>query len=345
MRVTFVSFHMPQHARHSGYSQLLRWINGKKIDSKDSQILLRFIPVRFKKRLVAHSGLAWFNLDRLATECYVILNMLIKQRRIFHFIYGENSYRYSAWFAKIRGHKIICTYHLPPSVFPDIVGYTEQIRKLDAIVAVAHNQIDFFTQFIPREKIFFIPHGVDTAFFRPPLPSSKRKDNICLFVGHWLRDFKILKEVIRIVHSKNSSVQFVVITPQKDFKYFQEEKEAILKARLDEEELLHYYQTATLFLQPMEGCTANNSVLESLACGLPMVVTDVGGIRDYVDESCAVLIPPNNPEKMVEELLKLLEDKPRLQQMSEDSRKKALEFSWPKIAEKMKRVYEEVIEK
>lgn len=342
MNVNFVSFDMPQHARHSGYAQLVRYINGRQIDLKDNGSFLRFVPLRLKNKIVWDSGLVWFTKDRLATECYVILNMITKPRAIFHFPYAENSYRYSGWFSKIRGQKIIGTYHLPPSIFPDKIRHTEHIRRLDALIVVARNQIDFLAQYIPREKIFFIPHGIDTDFFHPSIPFAEREDNICLFVGNFLRDFKTFKKVMRIVHSKNNVIQFVVITRQENFKHFRDEKNIVLKTKLEDEELLHYYQKATLFLQCMEDCTANNSVLESLACGLPMVVTDIGGIRDYVDESSAVLVPAHNPERMAEIVLTLWGDKTRLEQMSERSRQKALEFSWSKIVQKMERVYQKV---
>ena len=335
---------MLQHAGYSGYSQLVRYINGKKIDLKYNDSLLHFVPSYLKNKFTLSSGLVWFNKDRLATECSAILKMFIKRRENFHFIYGENSYRYSGWFSKFRGNKIVCTYHLPPSIFIEKVQYTKHIQKLDAIVVVASNQIEFFTQFIPRERIYFVPHGIDTDFFNPSIPFLDREDKVCLFVGDWLRDFKTLKEVICIVHSKDSSIQFVIVISPENFEYFKDMEGITLKTNLTDAELLRYYQKATIFLQPIIDCTANNTILEALACELPIIATDVGGIRDYVDKSCAILVPFDASETMAEEIIRLLQDKSRRQSMSKNARNKALDFSWRRIAEKLEKVYIEVMQ-
>lgn len=343
MRVNLVCFHMPQHAKHSGYSQLVRCFNGQKFDLEDDKSFLRLIPPSFKKKFIGNSELAWFTEDRLATELYVILNMLIKREEIFHFIYGENSYRYSGWFSKLRGNKIICTFHTPPEIFSDKVRSTNHLHRLDAITVVASSQIDFFAKFVPKERIFFVPHGIDTEFFHPSAKKQKDSNKICLFVGHFLRDFDTLRAVIRIMNLRSNQIKHTVITWKRNFVHFEVLKNITLRTGLNDKELLRYYQNATVLLQPMENCTANNSVLEGLACGLPIVATDVGGIRDYVDESCAILVPPHEPEMMAEEVIGLLEDRSRLEKMSDNSRKRALEFSWPKIAEKMKDVYKEIL--
>ncbi len=341
MKINFVSFHMALHAEHSGYSQIVRYLNGGKFDLKDSKSFSRFVPSHIKNKLVVYSASSWFNEDRLATELSVILNMFTERRQIYHFIYGENSYHYSGWFSRLRGHKIICTYHLPPSIFPNEVKSIEHIRRLDAILVVANNQIDFFAQFIPRKRIFFIPHGIDTNYFQPKVSFLRKRDKICLFVGNYLRDFKTLAEVIRIVQLKDNSVKFVIITQPEHFEHLKDMK-VTLRTNLTDAELLLYYQKATIYLQPMRDCTANNSILEALSCGLPVIATDIGGIRDYVDESCAILTPPGNAHAMAYEILRLIDDKQTLVEMGENARQKALQFDWCKIAMKARQVYEKI---
>ena len=50
---------------------------------------------------------------------------------------------------------------------------------------------------------------------------------------------------------------------------------------VSDEKLRDFYQKSYLLLMPMESCSANNSLVEALACGLPVVTTAIGGIEDY----------------------------------------------------------------
>ena len=43
------------------------------------------------------------------------------------------------------------------------------------------------------------------------------------------------------------------------------------------------YHLSDLFFLPFVDAVANNAIVESIACGVPVVVSDVGSLRDYVD--------------------------------------------------------------
>jgi len=51
--------------------------------------------------------------------------------------------------------------------------------------------------------------------------------------------------------------------------------------QVDDPTLLRLYQQASRHLTPFRDFAANNALVESLACGLPIVTNDRGGVRDY----------------------------------------------------------------
>jgi glycosyltransferase involved in cell wall biosynthesis len=112
---------------------------------------------------------------------------------------------------------------------------------------------------------------------------------------------------------------------------------------ISDEELRNEYQRATLLLLPITDCTANNAILEGLACGLPVVTTQVGGIRGYVDDSCAFLCGPGKLSEIVDSVLALFSDRELLLRMSESARVKSLEYSWPVIAETTNQIYHKLL--
>ena len=109
----------------------------------------------------------------------------------------------------------------------------------------------------------------------------------------------------------------------------------VYKAGIPEGELLQLYQSASVLLMPLRDATANNAILEGMACGVPLVVSDVGSVRDYVHPGCGVLIPPQGARAMAEAVVDLLGNDSVRCAMSVKCREHALRFSWEESVRKL----------
>lgn len=79
--------------------------------------------------------------------------------------------------------------------------------------------------------------------------------------------------------------------------------------RVDRDEMARLLRASTVVLNPSLADNMPNSVLEALACGVPVVSTDVGGVPFVVThEVSALLVPPRDPQAMARAVLKLLAD-------------------------------------
>jgi glycosyltransferase involved in cell wall biosynthesis len=83
-------------------------------------------------------------------------------------------------------------------------------------------------------------------------------------------------------------------------------------------------------------------LLEALAMGLPVVATDIPGIRDLVaDGRNGFLVPPGDPAAMRAALLRITADPDGYQRMSAESRRVAGQYSWDRIGAEFERLYAE----
>jgi glycosyltransferase involved in cell wall biosynthesis len=84
-------------------------------------------------------------------------------------------------------------------------------------------------------------------------------------------------------------------------------------------------------------------MLEAMACGLPIVTTDVGRIADYAVQGTGILCPPRDPRALADAALALLGNPEKRQQMSLASRAAAVAIDFSSVADRMADVYRRVL--
>lgn len=337
---------MKHHAIHSGYHRLLEFIDdSRNVSSNDFSRIMQVLTNNrlcdaFFRQL---AGMRFYSSRAFCTEAAMIRLALRNPGQIFHFIYGDDMYRFAGTFRRWFGvdASLICSFHQPPDHFAKIVHPRRHLGALDAAIIVGNNQREMLAPHMVDDRIFFVPHGIDTDFFRPRDESASASNDVltCLTVGNWLRDFDTLRRVMCQVNADHVAVRFVVVTFPANFQHLQGCRGVEFKSGVSDLVLRDLYQSADVLLLPLLDCTANNSLLEGLACGLPVVVTDVGGVRDYVDDSCAVLTPVGDAEAMTTALVSLASQPTKRRQMGTHSRARALQFSWTEVASQMMQVY------
>lgn len=86
------------------------------------------------------------------------------------------------------------------------------------------------------------------------------------------------------------------------------------------------------------------AMMEALALGLPVVATDVGGVREMVDPGCeATLVRPGHPEELAAALIAVLTDPQRRAEMSAAAAKRGESLSIDKAVRRAEAVYESLL--
>lgn len=349
MKLIAVLEQFAHHNRATSPDNMINYIHydlvimPRRIVSNDGKIKrkIRYIIDRFFKNI---SGMNGYSIASAISELKV-LKCSYGGKQLIHFYNGDINCKY---FPFLKGENIVvATYHQPPDYFYEFFRKCSHIRLLDAIVVTSNVQKELFSKYIDKEKIFFMPLAVDVNLFKPvwedvdrPPSVAVRKGNkkICLFVGNWLRDFETMQKVIAILKGHNE-IEFHIVTLPDNKRFFEGFENVKFYSGIPFEAYMNELHMADILVVPMKSCTSNLAILEAMAVGLPIISTDVGGIRDYVNESFAILHKRGDYKAMADSIIDLLSDEKCREVMSSSARGHSMKFSWSVISQRLKNVY------
>jgi len=236
------------------------------------------------------------------------------------------------------------------------------LRKADRIIADSHSTKNDIIEFYPRhaDKIRVVYEGVETQFFPRSSQEIERvlnKYNIDFKYFFFLGTIEPRKNIARLVEAfiqlkqEGDVEQRLVITGRKGWLY-KEILEKINKSHfsqdiiftdfVDDEDLPFLYSGAEIFLYPSLYEGFGLPVLEAMACGTPVITSNLSSLPEVAGDA-GILIDPMNAEEIVQAMDKLSRDR----KLGEELQKKGLEraklFSWERVAKETLKLYQEII--
>lgn len=320
----------PHWASHSGCHQFLRYLDPAKyrlrlqvVSDSDADLPLPTEAARnWVRRRIQRRGMPYYKLSDLAAEIKAIPSCLTGTVDVLHYLDGEHTAQYLPRLLKrspVRHTKTLATFHQPPQLLHELVN-KDVAAQLDHVALVSPVQKTFF-EYLPQERVSVLMHGIDVDFYQPasePVPETPFR---CITVGHWLRDWSTFRFVARAL----PAVEFHYVTDRKTG--LEDLSNVIFHRNVDDRSLRSLYQQSHLLFLPLTGATANNTLLEGIACGLPVVATDLDSIRAYLGEA-GVLVEGNDADRFANAIGELQCDRNLRTALARKSRARAEELSW-----------------
>ncbi|MEM2292952.1 MAG: glycosyltransferase family 4 protein [Nitrososphaerota archaeon] len=209
---------------------------------------------------------------------------------------------------------------------------------------------------IPEKRVEILPNGVDTSQFHP---TKEKDENMILFVGRVCRE-KGIDILLTALNYLEIPVNLTIIGPEDwNPNHFQTTLELIRKENekgkhkiaylgpKSREEIIPYYQKASLLVLSSRREGFPMVILEALACETPVIATNVDGIAEIIlNNKCGVLVPPNNPQKLAEAIQYVLDNRETRVNFGRQGRRIVEEyFSMDIIIEKLLKIYSELLQK
>lgn len=99
------------------------------------------------------------------------------------------------------------------------------------------------------------------------------------------------------------------------------------------------YCSADIFVEASWYAGWNNPVAEAMACKVPVVCTDIGGVKDFAfNENTALLVPVKNPKAMASAIIRLIRDDQLRARLRENAYERIRQFDWDKCVERLEQI-------
>lgn len=243
--------------------------------------------------------------------------------------------------AKALGKKFFVTHS--GSFQKSLINKLHLWNKIDGFLLLSKFSASLLQS--PEDKTAIIYGGVDTEKFKP---TGKPRRDYLLCVSRLIPH----KGIDFLIKAVNGLAPLKIVGTESDQSYLSYLKglaagkniEFISNAK--DEELVSFYQNALLTIQPsvyvdylgrqytdpeLLGLTS----LESMSCGTPVLVTNVGSLPELVNEKVGWVVEPSNPDVVKKAIESVWQNRSQINQKGQLARENILQnFTWDKVVDK-----------
>ncbi len=244
------------------------------------------------------------------------------------------------------------------------------VERADAVIAVGKTLRRWIIKELGAEphKVFYVPNGIDPYVFKliplekNPLRSKINGNPILIFTKHFspiygAKDLILaFKEILKsypnakLIMLGDDRYKNEVVLFSKEFNIY---NDIYFVGRVENKKVPYYLSLADIFINPTHTReTFGISLIEAMACELPVIATAVGGPKEILEEGkrqmgkdVGILIPPKDPEAIAQSITYLLEHPEEAREMGKRAREFVLKnYTWDIVAKKTLEVYEQVLQ-
>jgi phosphatidyl-myo-inositol alpha-mannosyltransferase len=254
-----------------------------------------------------------------------------------------------------NGAPVVGTFHAySTKAFPNhlatLLGARRRFNQLSARIAVSEAAAWTGRRWFGGDY-HVIPNGVDVAA-APKGPKPQSEELRLLFVGRSeeRKGLPVLLSAFQALVEHVPSRLTVVGADPEEVCRLVADPEALshidVLGKVSDSVLWRQLGDADLLCAPsLAGESFGMVLIEAMAAGTPVIASKIAGYSDVVTDGVdGVLVPPADPQALAEELQRLAHEPEWLTAMGEAGRRSAERYAWPRVADEVKQVYEQVTE-
>jgi glycosyltransferase involved in cell wall biosynthesis len=237
----------------------------------------------------------------------------------------------------------------------------KKLSEADLLIVLSQYWFEFFSNLIPSEKIRIVENGIPLHLFKKPADVNSKTGKRFLFVGriHPEKGMDELIDAFSQILQIHPDAELRIVGGEKVARFDKQEiylnkcsglgisERVIFTGQLTGIDLVKQYFESDVFVLPSHAEGMPLVLLEAMASSLPCIATSVGAIPEVLNSTAipgGFIIPPRNADALKDKMLYLLENPDKHQAMGAENRKIVeSRFSFDIVAEKIRRIYDELV--
>jgi glycosyltransferase involved in cell wall biosynthesis len=256
-----------------------------------------------------------------------------KLLKIPYVIYGRGSDVYlPGWFTKLTAKGIL--------------------KNASTVIALTEHMKDAMQAIYSRD-IIVVPNGINLNEVAEKETEGGNPSKRVLFVGrlHPVKGVQYLLGAMSIVHRELPEAKLILVGDGEEREHLETLTDNLgirecveFAGRVPHERVKDYMNQAEVFVLSSLSEGFPVTILEAMACGLPVVATRVGGVPDIIKNGTnGYLVDTMNQEQIAEALLNLLQDEKLRRDISGNNREKAKKYRWDAVAATLEGIYQKSV--
>jgi len=201
------------------------------------------------------------------------------------------------------------------------------------------------------EEIYVLPIGVLSVYRKWGSIEFLEEEKTILFFGraNKYKGIDVLIKAESLISKEVPEVKIIIAGKGESLDLYadqlsQDSQFEIHNRFIPNTEVHKFFQRAALVVLPYIEASQSGIIPIAYSFGKPVVATDVGSIPEAVDEGMTgFVVPPNNPERLAEAVIKILTDRKLRKALGNNALKKAhAELCWSSIADKTLKIYSSI---
>lgn len=324
---------------YGNYADYKRYLKEYSIDNNTAIFRENSSPVySFKEQLIG----SWINLKDKSSDIFYYphynLPFIVHKNSVFT-IHDFTQFKFPEYFGRSR-----------VMVAKGVLN--NAVRKAKKIIVVSKSTLNDFCWYFPefKEKAEVIYNGVSKKF--KILEDKEKKEFLIknklgryiLFIGNNKPHKNISGLINSFVEIKKEFKDFKLIIISKGFSLKELsidnkiKNDIIILDRVFDDELVYYYNCAYMFVLPSYYEGFGLPVIEAMACGCPVVSSNVSSLPE-VGGDAVLFINPYNSSSITEGIRKIINDDNLRNQLIKKGIYRARLFSWENTARKYLKIF------
>lgn len=273
----------------------------------------------------------------------------------------------------VAGKKAVYVYDMAYKAYPETIQketlqmlqeeLEKACRRADRIITISEFSKQEIMKYlgIEEKKIAVVPCAVDREVFRPDYDSAEIrrvaekygiKGSYILYLGTLepRKNITQLIEAYKLLQERAAERPKLVIAGKKGWGFdnifelvqrYQLKEEVVFTGYVPDEEIPYLLSGALCFVFPSLYEGFGMPPLEAMACGVPVISSNVASIPEVVGDA-GILINPKETEELYQAMFAMVTDEKKCNELRKRGLERSRQFSWEASAAKLREVYQEM---